>query len=224
MNPNKRPWILGVSQVNYQRLSLMYTSHGRVKIQHNAILCRCCGKLCQMDVLDAKKHTSDTTELEINNINKRFFSCNLSSWCCTRKGSCQRDYWQWICVWKGVVKDNSPVSLATRDKLHKCDAHLQHSFTCKTNMIIVELAIKSKIILNVRNKKKHNKTTVGYKSDKYTGFPLFQTDKIPWYFHEFSRFFKLNFQVFFSLLFKVWFPSGFEYKYANLLSFIWTKN
>ena len=53
------------------------------------------------------------------------------------------------------------------DELHKCDAHLQHCFKCKTNMITVELALKSKIILNVRNKKKYNKTTVGYKSDKY---------------------------------------------------------
>ena len=34
-------------------------------------------------------------------------------------------------------------------------------------MITVELAQKSKIIVNVRNKKKYNKTTVGYKSDKY---------------------------------------------------------
>ena len=32
----------------------------------------------------------------------------------------------------------------------------------------------------------------------YTGFPLFRTDKIPWYFHDFSRFL-VNFQVFFSL-------------------------
>ena len=34
--------------------------------------------------------------------------------------------------------------------------------------------------------------------------------------------FKVNFQVFF-IIFKVWFPSGFEYKYANLLSFVWNQ-
>ena len=45
--------------------------------------------------------------------------------------------------------------------------HIYNSFTCEINMIKVKLALKSKIILNVRNKKKHNKTTVGYKSDKY---------------------------------------------------------
>ena len=55
-----------------------------------------------------------------------------------------------------------------------------------------------------------------------SGFPLFQTDKIPWYFHDFSRFFS-KFPGIFFIIFKVWFPSGFEYKYANLLSFIWTK-
>ena len=56
-----------------------------------------------------------------------------------------------------------------------------------------------------------------------TGFPLFWTDKIPWYFHDFSRFLS-KFPGIFSIIFKVWVPSGFEYKYANLLSFIWTKN
>ena len=55
------------------------------------------------------------------------------------------------------------------------------------------------------------------------GFPLFLTDKIPWYFHDFSRLFS-KFPGIFFIFFKVWFPSGFEYKYANLLSFIWTKN
>ena len=30
-----------------------------------------------------------------------------------------------------------------------------------------------------------------------TGFPLLQTDKIPWYFYDISRFFLANFQVFF---------------------------
>ena len=57
----------------------------------------------------------------------------------------------------------------------------------------------------------------------YTGFPLFRTDKIPWYFHDFSRFLS-KFPGIFFIIFKVWFPCGFEYKYANLLSFIWTKN
>ena len=37
-----------------------------------------------------------------------------------------------------------------------------------------------------------------------SGFPLFRTDKIPWYFHDFSRFFLVNFQVFF-IIFIVWF-------------------
>ena len=55
------------------------------------------------------------------------------------------------------------------------------------------------------------------------GFPLFQTDIIPWYFHDFSRFFS-KFPGIFFIIFKVWFPSGFEYKYANILSFISTKN
>ena len=52
-----------------------------------------------------------------------------------------------------------------------------------------------------------------------TGFPLFRTDKIPYF-----QVFKVNFREIFFIIFKVWFPSGFEYKYANLLSFIWTKN
>ena len=59
-----------------------------------------------------------------------------------------------------------------------------------------------------------------------SGFPLFRTqsgtDKIP-YFHDFSRFFS-KFPGIFFIIFKVWFPSGFEYKYANLFSFIETKN
>ena len=36
--------------------------------------------------------------------------------------------------------------------------------------------------------------------------------------------FKSKFPGIFFIIFKVLFPSGFEYKYANLLSFIWTKN
>ena len=61
-----------------------------------------------------------------------------------------------------------------------------------------------------------------YRILEITGFPLFWTHKIPWYFHDFSR--VLNkFPGIFFIIFKVWFPSGFEYKYAHLLSFIWTK-
>ena len=36
--------------------------------------------------------------------------------------------------------------------------------------------------------------------------------------------FKSKFPGIFFITFKVWFPRGFEYKLANLLSFIWTKN
>ena len=43
------------------------------------------------------------------------------------------------------------------------------------------------------------------------------------YFHDFSRFLS-KFPGIFFIIIEVWFPSGFEYKYANLLSFIWTKN
>ena len=50
------------------------------------------------------------------------------------------------------------------------------------------------------------------------GFPLFWTEKIPWYFHDFSRFFS-KFPGIFFIIFKVWFPSGFEYKYANFIEF-----
>ena len=42
----------------------------------------------------------------------------------------------------------------------------------------------------------------------------------PWFFQVFFS----KFPGIFFIIFKVWFPSGFEYKYANLLSFIWTKN
>ena len=44
-------------------------------------------------------------------------------------------------------------------------------------------------------------------------------------FHDISMIFPgilVNFHFF--IIFKVWFPIGFEYKYVNLLSFIWTKN
>ena len=41
-------------------------------------------------------------------------------------------------------------------------------------------------------------------------------------FHDFSSFFKVNFQVFFHFL-KIWFPSCFNYKSENLPSLIWTK-
>ena len=46
-------------------------------------------------------------------------------------------------------------------------------------------------------------------------------------FHDISMIFPGFFSKFpgiFFIIFKVRFPSGFEYKYANLLSFIWTKN
>ena len=36
--------------------------------------------------------------------------------------------------------------------------------------------------------------------------------------------FVIKFPGIFFIIFKVWFQSGFEYKYSNLLSFIWTKN
>ena len=39
-------------------------------------------------------------------------------------------------------------------------------------------------------------------------------------FHDFSS----KFPGIFFIIFKVWLPSGFEHKYANLLSSIWTKN
>ena len=39
----------------------------------------------------------------------------------------------------------------------------------------------------------------------------------------FPGFLKKIFRYFF-IIFKVWFPGDFEYKYANLLSNIWTKN
>ena len=44
-----------------------------------------------------------------------------------------------------------------------------------------------------------------------SGFPLFRIDKIPWYFHDFSRFLS-KFPGIFFIIFKVWFISGFEYK------------
>ena len=53
----------------------------------------------------------------------------------------------------------------------------------------------------------------------FTGFPLFRTDKIPWYFHDFPRVFSI-FSLFF---FKVSFPTDSGYQYVNFLSFIWTK-
>ena len=46
-------------------------------------------------------------------------------------------------------------------------------------------------------------------------------------FHDISMIFPgflSKFPGIFFIIFKVWFPSGFEYKYANFLSFIWTKN
>ena len=55
-----------------------------------------------------------------------------------------------------------------------------------------------------------------------SGFPLFQTDKIPWYFHDFSRFFS-KFPGIFSLFLKYDFQVVLNIN-ANLLSFIWTKN
>ena len=42
----------------------------------------------------------------------------------------------------------------------------------------------------------------------------------PWFFQIFFS----KFPGMFFIIFKVWFLSGFEYKYANFLSFIWTKN
>ena len=59
--------------------------------------------------------------------------------------------------------------------------------------------------------------------DHCSGFPLFRADKIPWYFHDFSRFFS-KFPGIIFIIFKVWFLSGFEYEYVKLLSFIWIKN
>ena len=49
-----------------------------------------------------------------------------------------------------------------------------------------------------------------YERCTLTGFPLFRTDKIQWYFHDFSRFFS-KFPGIFFIIFKVRFPSGFEY-------------
>ena len=56
-----------------------------------------------------------------------------------------------------------------------------------------------------------------------SGFPLFRTDKIPWYFHDFSKFFS-KFPGIFFIIFKSMISKWFWKKYANFLSFIWTKN
>ena len=86
--------------------------------------------------------------------------------------------------------------------------------------IYIHLVSHQNIIYHKKQKDKY----VGQKKMiTLSGFPLFRTDKIPWYFHDFSRFFS-KFSGIFFIIFKVWFPSRYEYKYANLLSFIWTKN
>ena len=86
----------------------------------------------------------------------------------------------------------------------------------------------TKIFWNLKKKKKKERNIMSHESkaskgDACTGFPLFRADKIPWYFHDFSRFFS-KFPGIIFIIFKVWFLSGFEYEYAKLLSFIWIKN
>ena len=60
-----------------------------------------------------------------------------------------------------------------------------------------------------------------FEFDCISGFPFFRTDKIPWFFQVFLS---EKISRYFFIIFKVSFPSGFEYKYANLLSSTWTKN